>query len=145
MSDPASAEDVVQDVFASLIRAVRGFRGEVDVETFILAIAVKRSRHHQRAAFRRRRAMERLAERGSLRPPPIPNTTPTGGSSGRRLEAALDRLPIAQREAFVLCEVEELSSPRACEIALVPEATIRTRLFHARRRLRELLAGEEAE
>jgi DNA-directed RNA polymerase specialized sigma24 family protein len=27
----------------------------------------------------------------------------------------------------------------------VPEATIRTRLFHARRRLRELLAGEEAE
>ena len=39
---------------------------------------------------------------------------------GFRLEAALDRLPIAQREAFVLCEVEELSSPRASEIAARP-------------------------
>jgi DNA-directed RNA polymerase specialized sigma24 family protein len=42
LSDPASAEDVVQDVFAALTRAVRSFRGEVDVETFVLAIAVKR-------------------------------------------------------------------------------------------------------
>ena len=144
LSDPASAEDVVQDVFASLIRAVRGFRREVDVETFILAIAVKRSRHHQRSAFRRRRAMDRLAQQ-DLFARPDPEHDTYRRELGRRLEAALDRLPIAQREAFVLCEVEELSSPRACQIALVPEATIRTRLFHARRRLRELLAGEEAE
>ena len=144
LSDPASAEDVVQEVFASLVRAMRGFRGEVDVETFILAIAVKRARHHQRAAVRRRRAMERLALEGRLaRPDPEQDTYRR--ELGLRLEAALDHLPIAQREAFVLCEVEELSSPRACEIADVPEATIRTRLFHARRRLRDLLAGERSE
>jgi RNA polymerase sigma-70 factor, ECF subfamily len=144
LSDPASAEDVVQEVFASLIRAMRGFRGEVDVEAFILAIAVKRARHHQRAAVRRRRAMERLAGEDSLaRPDPEQDTYRR--ELGLRLEAALDQLPLAQREAFVLCEVEELSSPRACEIASVPEATIRTRLFHARRRLRELLGGERGE
>ena len=144
LSDPASAEDVVQDVFACLIRAMRRFRGEVDVEAFILAIAVKRARHHQRAAARRRRAMERLAieDRGG---PSDPERDAYRRELGRHLEAALDRLPIAQREAFVLCEVEELSSPRASEIAAVPEATIRTRLFHARRRLRELLGAEEAE
>jgi len=45
----------------------------------------------------------------------------------------------------VLCEVEELTSPRASDIVGVPEATIRTRLFHARRRLRELLVGEGVE
>jgi RNA polymerase sigma-70 factor (ECF subfamily) len=144
LSDPASAEDVVQDVFASLIGAMRGFRGEADLETFILAIAVKQSRRHQRAAARRRRALERLAREDRLtRPDPEQDTYRR--ELGRRLEAALDRLPCAQREAFVLCEVEELSSPRACLIASVPEATMRTRLFHARRRLRELLAGEDAE
>jgi RNA polymerase sigma-70 factor, ECF subfamily len=144
LSDPASAEDVVQEVFASLLRAMRGFRGEVDVETFILAIAVKRARHHQRAALRRRRAMERLAgEERFGRADPEHDTYRR--ELGLRLEAALDRLPSAQREAFVLCEVEELSSPRASEIAAVPEATIRTRLFHARRRLRDLLSGEQNE
>ena len=144
LSDPASAEDVVQEVFTSLVRAMRGFRGEVDVETFILAIAVKRARHHQRAAARRRRAMERLAgEDRFSRADPEQDTYRR--ELGLRLEAALDHLPIAQREAFVLCEVEELSSPRASEIAAVPEATIRTRLFHARRRLRALLTGEQSE
>jgi len=144
LSDPASAEDVVQDVFASLLRAMRGFRGEVDVETFILAIAVKQSRRHQRSAARRRGALERLAREDRLTRPD-PEQATYRRELARRLETALDRLPAAQREAFVLCEVEDLSSPRACLIASVPEATMRTRLFHARRRLRELLAGEDAE
>jgi RNA polymerase sigma-70 factor, ECF subfamily len=144
LSDPASAEDVVQEVFASLIHAMRGFRGEVDVEAFILAIAVKRARHHQRSAVRRRRAMERLAVEDRLARP-NPEQDAYRRELGLRLEAALDQLPSAQREAFVLREVEELSSPRACEIASVPEATIRTRLFHARRRLRALLDGERGE
>jgi len=144
LSDPASAEDVVQDVFAALLRAMRGFRGEVDVEMFILAIAVKQSRRHQRSAARRRGALERLAREDRLTRPD-PEQATYRRELARRLETALDRLPVAQREAFVLCEVEELSSPQACLIASVPEATMRTRLFHARRRLRELLAGEDGE
>jgi RNA polymerase sigma-70 factor (ECF subfamily) len=141
LSDPASAEDVVQEVFASLVRAMRGFRGEADIETFILAIAVKRARHHQRTAARRRRVLERLAAEGRFARPD-PEDDACRRELGMRLQGALDRLPIAQREAFVLCEVEDLTSARAGEIAFVPEATIRTRLFHARRRLRDLLAGE---
>ena len=42
LSDAAAAEDVVQDAFTALPRAVRGFRGDVALETFLLAIAVKR-------------------------------------------------------------------------------------------------------
>jgi RNA polymerase sigma-70 factor (ECF subfamily) len=59
-----------------------------------------------------------------------------------RLASALDQLPLAQRVAFVLCEVEDLTSAKAAVVAAAPEATIRTRLHHARRRLRELLAEE---
>lgn len=144
LSDAAAAEDVVQEVFTALPRAIRRFRGETDLETFLLAIAVKRARHHQRAAARRRRALARLAteERRGARDP---EQDAYRRQLGLRLGVALDRLPLAQRVAFVLCEVEELTSAQAAEIAAVPEATVRTRLFHARRRLRALLGGERDE
>ena len=141
LSDPAAAEDVVQDVFTALPRAARRFRGDADLETFLLGIAVKRVRHHRRAALRRRKALERL--RAVDRRGPIdPEQDAYRRQLGARLAAALDELPLPQRVAFVLCEVEELTSVQAAVIADAPEATIRTRLFHARRRLRDLLAGE---
>jgi RNA polymerase sigma-70 factor (ECF subfamily) len=141
LSDPAAAEDVVQDVFTALPRAVRRFRGDADLETFLLGIAVKRVRRHRRAALRRRKALERL--RAVDRRGPIdPEQDAYRRQLGARLAAALDQLPLQQRVAFVLCEVEELTSVQAAVIADAPEATMRTRLFHARRRLRDLLAGE---
>ena len=141
LSDPAAAEDVVQDVFTALPRAARGFRGDADLETFLLGIAVKRVRHHRRAALRRRKALERLRA-VDLLGPIDPEQDVYRRQLGARLAAALDELPLPQRVAFVLCEVEELTSVQAAVIADAPEATIRTRLFHARRRLRDLLAGE---
>lgn len=144
LSDAAAAEDVVQDVFAALPSAIQRFRGDVDLETFLLAIAVKRARRHQRAAVRRRRALAQLA--GEARPGPRgPEHDAYRRQLGFRLSAALDRLPLAQRVAFVLCEVEELTSAQAARVAAVPEATVRTRLFHARRRLREWLVEERDE
>jgi RNA polymerase sigma factor (sigma-70 family) len=63
LSDDAADEDVVQEAFTALPRAVRHFRGEVDLETFLLAIAVKRARHHQRAAARRQHERDPLPQR----------------------------------------------------------------------------------
>jgi RNA polymerase sigma-70 factor (ECF subfamily) len=141
LSDPAAAEDVVQDVFTALPRAVRRFRGEADLETFLLGIAVKAVWRHRRAALRRRKAMERLRTTEPYVPiDPEQNTYRR--ELGARLAAALDELPLPQRVAFVLCEVEDLTAGQAAAIADAPEATIRTRLFHARRRLRDLLAQE---
>ncbi|HEX3906132.1 MAG TPA: RNA polymerase sigma factor [Polyangia bacterium] len=142
LSDPAAAEDVVQDVFTALPRAVGRFRGEVDLETFLLGIAVKRVRRHRRAAQRRLRALERMRAL-DRRGPVDPEQDTYRRELGARLAAALDELPLPQRVAFVLCEVEELTSVQAALVARAPEATIRTRLFHARRRLRDLLAGEQ--
>jgi RNA polymerase sigma-70 factor (ECF subfamily) len=141
LSDAAAAEDVVQEVFAALPHAVRRFRGEVGLEIFLLAIAVKRARHHQRAAARRQRALARLA--GDQRAGPRdPEQEAYRRELGSRLAAALDDLSLPQRIAFVLCEIEELTSAQAALIAGVPEATVRTRLYHARRQLRDRLDQE---
>ena len=141
LSDAATAEDVVQEVFAALPHAARRFRGEADLETFVLAIAVKCARRHQRAAARRQRALARLADQ--QRPGPRdPEQEAYRRELGSRLAAALDQLSLPQRIAFVLCEIEELTSAQAAIIAGAPEATVRTRLYHARRQLRAWF-GEE--
>jgi len=57
----------------------------------------------------------------------------------RELSRALDALPLDQRVAFVLCEIEERTSVEAGEIVGAPEETVRTRLFHAKKKLREEL------
>jgi RNA polymerase sigma-70 factor, ECF subfamily len=134
----AAAEDVVQETFAALPGAVMRFRGDIDLESFVLGIAVKRARRHHRAVARLRRALERLTIEDK-RGPRGPEHDTYRRELAQRLAAALDRLPPAQREAFVLCEVEEMTSAQAAALADIPEATVRTRLFHARRRLRDLL------
>jgi RNA polymerase sigma-70 factor, ECF subfamily len=147
LGDEAAAEDVVQEVFEALPRATRRFRGDVPLEAFVLSIAVKRSRQHQRAAARRRKAFARLG-------PSMDAVSSTSAGPeldayraqlARRLARALDRLPHDQRVAFVLCEVEGMTAAEASAIAEAPEATMRTRLFHARRKLRADLAAEHEE
>jgi len=141
LGDDAAAEDVVQEVFASLHRALRHYRGEADLQSFLLGIAVKKSRSHLRAAIRRRRLLERYAleEKSG---PMDPEHDTYRKELARRLMLALDRISAPHREAFILCEVEGLSAAQAAAILGVPAATVRTRLFHGRARLQALFADE---
>jgi RNA polymerase sigma-70 factor (ECF subfamily) len=142
--DDDAADDLVQDVFVALPRAVQSFRGEASLGSFLISIAVNRAHTHVRSAIRRRRAMERLA----LEPETHANahTDPeralSQGQLAEKLSRALDALPIDQRVAFVLCEVEERTSTEVSRMLGVPEGTVRTRVFHARKKLRERLEAE---
>jgi RNA polymerase sigma-70 factor (ECF subfamily) len=141
LGEPASAEDLVHEVFVSLPRVIRSFRGESSLRTFLISVAVNHSRHFVRSATRRRAAMARLADEP-------PRSSPNPERDFRRRELAdaltraLDTLPLDQRVAFVLCDVEERSSAQAARIVGAPEGTVRTRLFHARKKLRALLEEE---
>jgi RNA polymerase sigma-70 factor, ECF subfamily len=141
LGDSHAAEDLVHDVFVELARDLRRYRGECSLTTFLRAIAVHRCQRHVRAATRRRRAMARLAEeterQGRFLPEEIRKR-----ELARRLSAALDALPLPQRTAFVLCEVEGLSSEEAGQVQGVPAPTVRSRVFHARKKLCELLGGQ---
>lgn len=139
VGDEAAAEDLVHEVFVTLPTAIKGFQEASSLRTFLVSIAVNHARHHVRAAARRRAAMERFADE-----PNNDGGTPEQDAMrvdlARALTRALDELPIEQRVAFVLCEVEERTSREVAEITAVPEATVRTRLFHAKRKLREELS-----
>ena len=144
VGDETAAEDIVHDVFVRLPDVVARFRGESALRGFLIGVAANRARHHIRAAIRRRRAMEKLAarEREPAASPAGPGEVAMRRRLADRLSAALDKLPMDQRVAFVLCEVEQRSAVEAAGILEVPDGTVRSRLFHARKRLRELLAAE---
>jgi RNA polymerase sigma-70 factor (ECF subfamily) len=142
LGDDGAAEDLVHEVFVTLPAAARRFRGESGLRTFLLSIAANHCRHHVRAAARRRRALGRLA----LEPPAAGEGRPDDEAERARLadalSRALDALPLDQRLAFVLCEVEERPSHEAATILGAPEGTVRSRLRLAREKLRALLAAE---
>jgi RNA polymerase sigma-70 factor, ECF subfamily len=141
VGDPSAAEDLVHEVFVALPRAVRGYRFESSLRTFLISIAVNHARHHVRAATRRRAAMGRFAlepEGNSQDPEQVQRRKELASL----LTRALDSLPLDQRVAFVLCEVEERTSREVADITGVPEGTVRTRLHHAKKKLREALSQE---
>ena len=141
VGDSGAAEDLVHEVFVTLPRAIRRFQAHSSLRSFLIGIAIQHARHHVRGASRRRAALARLATE-----PERPSLSPEASAADRRLlEAvarALDELPLEQRVAFVLCDVEERSSVEAAQLVNAPEATLRTRLFHARKKLRAALEKE---
>jgi RNA polymerase sigma-70 factor (ECF subfamily) len=142
VGDEAVAEDLVHEVFVTLPAAIRRFRNDSTLRTFLISIAVNHARHHVRSATRRRAALERFSEHPQAEGPATPEEDVERKRLALALTRALDALPVDQRVAFVLCEVEERSSREVSEIVDAPEATVRTRLFHARKKLRELLSQE---
>ena len=141
LGDEAAAEDLLQDTFLALPGAVGRFRGESLLRTFLVSIAVNHARHHLRGAIRRRAGNLRLGEQPQPSPP-NPEEQVRRAQLGAALTRALDALPLEQRVAVVLCEVEERTSAEAAQIVGVPEGTIRTRAFHGKRKLREALSAK---
>lgn len=134
-----AADDLVHDVFLALPSALTRFRGDCSLQSFLISITVRCARRHLRSAQRRRRLEAKAAEL------PRHEAAAADAQSERRelaalLARALDALPLAQRAAFILCEVEEHTSQEAAEILGEQAGTIRARVFHAKRKLRERLA-----
>lgn len=141
VGDEAAAEDLVQEAFLALPKAMSSFRGDASLRTFVIGIAANHARHHVRAATRRRAAYKRSAEADAAEKtsPSTPEEDARRRELATELTRALDELPFDQRLAIVLCEVEERTAAEAARIADAPEATIRTRIFHGKKKLRDIL------
>jgi RNA polymerase sigma-70 factor (ECF subfamily) len=137
----AAADDLAQETFLSLPSAIERFRGDAPLRAFLVSIAANHARHHARTAKRRRAAVERFAGEA---PPSVrtPERDAARAELANALARALDAIPAEQREAIVLCDVEERTAAEAAARIGVPENTVRTRAFHGKRKLRvALVAG----
>jgi RNA polymerase sigma-70 factor, ECF subfamily len=134
----AHAEDLVQEVFIALPKAIHSFEERAKLSTFLLSMTYNLGRRHVRTAARHR-AMQKRYEREPQSLTVDGEREFSNSELARQLLAALDTLPADQRAAFTLMELEDYSSAEVAEIVGAPEGTIRTRLFHAKRKLREQL------
>ena len=139
--DPAAAEDVTQDVFMAVIHEARRYDpARAAVVSWLLGIA----RNHAR----RRLAMDRALD--PLTGTSIDNLTvssdPISGLARERqiatLRKALRALPVAYREAVVLCDLQELTYADAAAALGCALGTVRSRLHRGRAMLGSLVRGE---
>jgi RNA polymerase sigma-70 factor (ECF subfamily) len=142
LGDDHAAEDLVQDVFLVLPSLAHRLDPGASLRSFLLGIAANRARHYRRSWRRRLKFVERLG-RESAPPCENPERASERKALASALARALDAIPFDHRVTFVLREIEGYSSREVALSLKIPEATVRTRVFHAKEKLRALLGGED--
>lgn len=127
LGDPALAEDVAQETFVRLWHRLDTFSFDAKFSTWVFQIA----RNAGIDELRKRERRQRLAgTTGALRRVP---STPQ--EARIELTEALDSLSLELREPLVLIEVLGLRYREAAGVLGIPEGTVKSRVFHARRQL----------
>jgi len=131
------AEEIVQDVFMTLIREPKKYdptRGTVGA--FLFGIARNLVMKHVERAPRETSLEEKIENGAGDHAALHDDFTPAAWAEKRerleRVRSAVLELPPEFREAIVLCELEEMSYKEAAEIVGCPIGTIRSRLHRGR-------------
>jgi RNA polymerase sigma-70 factor, ECF subfamily len=136
---PDALEDTLQEVFLQAFRSLDKFRGEAAIRTWLYRLAITQARHsRQKARFARQvRRVLALQVTG--------DSEISGGAlhqSERLLHSALENLSALEREAFVLYELEGLSTAELAAIFGCPEGTVYRRLHDARKKFQGFIEAE---
>jgi RNA polymerase sigma-70 factor, ECF subfamily len=135
--DQTAAEDIVNDVFLDVWRTAVKYEGRSTVSTWILAIA-----RFKAISAIRKRAPETLDEQTANAiedDADDPESALQKKDKGTVLRRCLDQLSAEQRQVIDLVYYHEKSVSEVAEVVGIPVATVKTRMFYARRRLGELL------
>lgn len=128
------AEDLTQQAFIRARENIASYRGSSSLRTWLHRVAFHEYTHWRR----RHRPLLRLTQSEIA-----PESGFRACIEGAALLDALHRLPDAMREAFLLFEVQELSLEEVATVMRVPVGTVKSRLHHAKLRLRTLLQEQE--
>jgi RNA polymerase sigma-70 factor (ECF subfamily) len=148
--DAEEAGDLTQETFLSALKAIKKFRGEADLKTWLFRIAINESRNRFR--WWKRRFREKTI---SLDAPVgesdtvLSDTFASGGKNPEEntlnrereqlLRRALSDLPGIFREAVVLCDIEGLSYEEIASILDINLGTVKSRIARGRDELRKKL------
>jgi RNA polymerase sigma-70 factor (ECF subfamily) len=154
LGERGDAEEVAQDAFLKIHRALPQFRGDSSLKTWILRIVLRLSLNRRRD--RARSAWYRLGlhqgvdgEEAEHLPQLVRQMTPNPesqciSSETRRIVLRLvDELPEALREALILNSFEELSYDEIARVLKVPVGTVSSRIHSARKKLLDKLQRHE--
>lgn len=147
------AEDVAQEVFVTVFKAIDSFRGDSQLGTWIYSIAVNHCRNRYKYLARRNyhrneafddKAINTTSESATAAVPLHGEVgRPDALLEGKRLEALIQHhiaaLDEEHRLLIILRDVQGLSYQEICRITGMPEGIVKSRLHRARMALKERL------
>jgi RNA polymerase sigma-70 factor, ECF subfamily len=143
LRDGATAEDLVSQVFLDVWRTARQFEGRAQVSTWLLSIA----RFKALTALRQRQHED--IDQDDVLEIPDGADTPEAALERTRtsdiLRACIAKLSPAHREIINLVYYHEKSVEEVGRIVGIPQSTVKTRMFYARKQLAELLKSAGVE
>lgn len=139
----ADAEDVVQQALVGALRGLASYQGRSSLKTWLYTIVINQ-------ASKTRRSL-RLRRAGPLEAGEIPDSAARGSAKGAShggsstamvdhqmdVSTMLEALSHEHREVMVLREMHQMSYEEIAEALSIPRGTVESRLFRARRFLRE--------
>jgi RNA polymerase sigma-70 factor (ECF subfamily) len=151
LGNQAEAQDVAQEVFVQVFRAIDQFRGESRLSTWIFRIAVNLTKNRALYLQRRHSAQgsetedahelgERVplgaAAKGTAAEVARPDQLVEGMQVERIVQAAIAELEASFRECLLLREVEDMSYEEIAEVTGLPAGTVKSRIHRARAQVR---------
>ena len=139
----ATAEDLISEVFLDVWRQADKFEGRAAVSTWLLAItrfkalSVLRRKPEQELDEEATEAIEDTSD--------TPEVALEKKEKGEVLRQCMSALTAEHREIIDLVYYHEKSVEEVAEIVGIPEATVKTRMFYARKKLAELLKAQGIE
>jgi RNA polymerase sigma-70 factor, ECF subfamily len=145
------AEDLAQEVFVQVFKAIDQFRGESKLSTWIFRIAVNLCKNRAKYLSRRRAGeqedVHEMADRMSgeggkgvtVGDISRPDEILEGVQLERIVKRAIAEVDADFREVLILRDVEDMSYDEIAQVTGLPEGTVKSRIFRARTQLRALV------
>ncbi len=151
---PADAEDLVQETYLKAFRAADRFEPGTNLRAWLFTILHNTARNRARDRARDTVAIDsEIVDRAADAPPPggasagaaeTPETLLLRETLAPDLQAAIDALPDAFRQAVWLRDVEEFSYAEIAEMLSIPVGTVMSRISRGRHALYERLKSPAA-
>ena len=146
---PADAEDLVQETYLKAFRAANRFEPGTNLRAWLFTILHNTARNRARDRARDTVSIDsEIVDRAADAPPPggksagaeTPESLLLRDTLAPELQAAIDALPEAFRQAVWLRDVEEFSYAEIAEMLSIPAGTVMSRLSRGRHMLFERLS-----
>jgi RNA polymerase sigma-70 factor, ECF subfamily len=143
---PASADDVVQEIFMVIHSKFQDLRQPESLRSWIYSVVRRTASDHHRAQRSKLQSGSAYAFELDVRHPvaQTPADLVEQSQQVKRLWTLLEAIDLPKREVFILAELEELTVPEIAEALEIPLNTAYSRLRTARQQFEEGLAREAA-
>jgi RNA polymerase sigma-70 factor (ECF subfamily) len=136
----SDCEDLTQEIFIDIYRAIGGFKGSASLATWAYRVAMNHCLKH-----RERSPKPTVEYSETMQTAHDPSASPEKhaeqGELKDKIQAALDTLTPEHRDVVILHELHGLTYIECADVLQIPIGTVKSRLSNAFRRLRDCLCG----